>query len=146
MAFVIDQQTAEFIRERRVARLATADGDGRPAVIPICYVFDGEHFYSSLDEKPKQVAPRQLKRVRNIEANPHVALVIDDYADDWSKLAYVLVSGLASIIQPGGDEHARSVAMLRDKYPQYRAMAIDERMVIKITPARITHWKSTARE
>ncbi|HEY9232925.1 MAG TPA: TIGR03668 family PPOX class F420-dependent oxidoreductase [Blastocatellia bacterium] len=146
MAFVIDQQTAEFICERRVARLATADGDGRPAVIPICYVFDGEHFYSPLDEKPKQVAPRQLKRVRNIEANPHVALVIDDYADDWSKLAYVLVSGLATIIQPGGDEHARAIVMLRDKYPQYRAMAIDERMVIKITPARITHWKSAARE
>ncbi|HJQ27323.1 MAG TPA: TIGR03668 family PPOX class F420-dependent oxidoreductase [Blastocatellia bacterium] len=146
MAFVIDPQTVEFIRNHRVARLATADGDGRPAVIPICYVFDGEHFYSPLDEKPKRVAPRQLKRVRNIEANPHVALVIDDYADDWSKLAYVLASGLAMIIQPGTDEHARTVAMLRDKYPQYRAMAIDERMVIKITPARIKHWQSTARK
>src|ERR687884_1941791 len=126
MAFVIDPQTARFIREHRVARLATADGDGRPAVIPICYVFDGERFYSPIDEKPKQVAPRGLKRVRNIETNPHVALVIDDYADDWSKLAYVLASGLATIIGPGTDEHARAFRLLRDKYPQYRAMAIDE--------------------
>ncbi|HKQ08105.1 MAG TPA: TIGR03668 family PPOX class F420-dependent oxidoreductase [Blastocatellia bacterium] len=142
MALVIDQQLGKFIRGHRVARLATVDGDGRPAVIPICYVFDDHHFYSPLDEKPKQVAPRQLKRVRNIESNPHVALVIDDYADDWSKLAYVLVTGLAAIMQPGSDEHARAVRMLRDKYPQYRAMAIDERPMIKISPARMKHWKS----
>ena len=141
MGFAIDQHIAQFIRDHRVARLATADGDGRPAVIPMCYAFDGQHFYSPIDEKPKRVAPRQLKRVRNIEMNPHVALVIDDYADDWSKLAYVLVTGLATVIQPGTDEHARAVAMLRDKYPQYRAMAIDERMVIKITPARVKQWR-----
>lgn len=141
MGFAIDQHIAQFIRDHRVARLATADGDGRPAVIPICYVFDGEHFYSPIDEKPKQVAPRQLKRVRNIESNPHVALVIDEYADDWSKLVYVLVTGLATIIQPGTDEHARAVRMLRDKYSQYHAMAIDERMIIRIAPARIKHWR-----
>ena len=139
---VVDQETAEFIRTHPVARLATADGDGRPAVIPICYVFDGGHFYSPIDEKPKQVAPRQLKRVRNIEANPLVALVIDDYADDWSKLVYVLASGLAAIIHPGTDEHARAVRLMRDKYPQYRAMAIDERVMIKITPTRIKLWRS----
>ena len=143
MSFAIDQDIAQFIRDHRVARMATADGDGRPAVIPICYVFDGEHFYSPIDEKPKQVTPRQLKRVRNIETNPHVALVIDDYADDWSKLVYVLVTGLATLIQPGTDEQTRAVRMLRDKYSQYQAMAIDERMVIKITPARIKHWRAT---
>jgi len=142
MPLAIEQKIAQFIRDHRVARLATADGDGRPAVIPICYVFDGEHFYSPIDEKPKQVAPRQLKRVRNIETNPHIALVIDDYADDWSKLVYVLVTGLAMIIQPGTDEHERAVRLLRDKYWQYGAMAIDERMVVKITPTRIKHWRA----
>jgi PPOX class probable F420-dependent enzyme len=143
MGFAIDQDIAQFIRDHRVARLATADGDGRPAVIPICYVFDGEHFYSPIDEKPKQVMPRQLKRVRNIETNPHVALLIDDYAEDWSKLAYVLVSGLAAIVQPGTDEHVRAVRMLRDKYPQYHTMAIDERMLIRITPVRIKYWRAS---
>ena len=142
MPFDLDASTAQFIRDHRVARLATADGDGRPTAIPICYVFDGEHFYSPIDEKPKQVAPRGLKRVRNIETNPHVALVIDDYADDWSKLAYVLVSGLAAIVQPGMAEHARAVCMLRDKYPQYHTMAIDERILIRVTPARIKHWRA----
>ena len=138
----IDDSTREFIRDHRVARLATADGKGRPAVVPLCYAFDGESFYSSIDEKPKSVGQRGLKRVRNIEANPRVALVIDDYSEDWSNLVYVLVSGVASIILPGGEggEHARAVALLRGKYPQYASMAIDERMIIKITPTRIKRW------
>jgi PPOX class probable F420-dependent enzyme len=138
----IDDSTREFIRDHRVARLATADGKGRPAVIPLCYAFDGESFYSSIDEKPKSVGQRGLKRVRNIEANPRVALVIDDYSEDWSNLVYVLVSGVASIILPGGEggEHSQAVALLRGKYPQYALMAIDERMIIKITPTRIKRW------
>jgi PPOX class probable F420-dependent enzyme len=137
----VDDRTREFIRSHRVARLATADSDGRPSVIPICYVFDGESIYSPIDEKPKSVAARRLKRVRNIEANPSVSLVIDDYSEDWSDLAYVLIGGLAWVIEPKDSaEHRRAVAALREKYPQYRAMAIDERMIIKITPTHIKRW------
>jgi PPOX class probable F420-dependent enzyme len=143
MPFDIDQSALRFICNRRVARFATADARGRPAVIPICYVFDGENFYTSVDEKPKSVAQRALKRVRNIEANPNVALVIDDYSEDWSKLVYAHVSGKAEIMQPGGGEHARAAALLRDKYPQYRSMAIDERIMIKIIPTGIKIWESS---
>ena len=139
----VDDRTREFIREHRVARLATADSDGRPSVIPICYVFDGEHIYSPVDEKPKSVAARRLKRLRNIEINPQVSLVIDDYWEDWSKLAYVLIGGVAEMIEPdeeGAGEHARAVLLLREKYPQYRSMAIEERPIIKIKPTRIKMW------
>ncbi|MGA9773165.1 MAG: TIGR03668 family PPOX class F420-dependent oxidoreductase [Blastocatellia bacterium] len=141
MAFDIDDNTRDFICGHRVARLATADGDGRPTVVPICYVFEGDCFYSPIDEKPKTVSPRGLKRVRNIESNPHVSLVIDDYTEDWSNLAYAIVSGLAEIMLPC-DEHKRAVALLRDKYPQYIQMALDERMMIKITPTRIKRWSA----
>jgi PPOX class probable F420-dependent enzyme len=140
MALEIDTSTQQFIREHRVARLATVDGDGRPSVIPICYVFDGETIYSPIDEKPKSVAARRLKRVRNIEANPRVSLVIDDYSDDWNQLAYVLIGGVAQVISAGGAEHARAVELLREKYPQYLAMAIDERPIIKIAPTHIKRW------
>lgn len=136
----IDDHTQRFIREHRVARLATAGGDGRPSVIPICYAFDGEAIYSPIDEKPKNVAARGLKRVRNIEANPHVSLVIDDYSDDWSKLVYVQVSGLADVMSPGHVEHARAVELLREKYPQYLAMAIEQRPIIKITATQVKRW------
>ena len=136
----IDESMEKFIREQRVARLATADRDGQPTVIPICYVFDGDNIYTPIDEKPKSVAAGSLKRVRNIESNPRVALVIDEYSEDWSKLVYVLITGVAEIISPDVVEHGRAVGLLREKYRQYRSMAIDERPMIKITPTRIKRW------
>ena len=152
MPLDIDEGTRQFIINHRVARLATTGEDLQPAVIPLCYVFDGEHIYSPIDEKPKRVAAASLKRVRNIEANSQVALVIDDYSEDWSKLAYVLIVGTAEIILPNeeaseeADEHALAVELLRGKYPQYRAMKIDKRPMIKITPARFKRWAPADRE
>jgi PPOX class probable F420-dependent enzyme len=144
----MDQNTSEFISNHRVARLATADADLQPAVIPICYVFDGENLYSPIDEKPKSVAASALKRVRNIERNPRVALVIDDYSEKWSELAYVLITGTAEIISPRENtkEHARAAGLLREKYPQYRSMKIDDRPMIKITPVRIKRWGARSEE
>jgi PPOX class probable F420-dependent enzyme len=111
-------------------------------VVPICYAFDGEIIYTPIDEKPKSVDPASLKRVRNISANSNVALVIDDYSEDWSKLVYVLISGTAEIISPAGEasEHARAITLLREKYAQYRSMSLDKKPIIKITPARIKRW------
>ena len=42
-----------FTNAQRVARLATADVDGHPYIVPVCYAFDGTRFYIPLDEKPK---------------------------------------------------------------------------------------------
>lgn len=142
MPIDIDEAMQCFIRDHRVARLATADGKARPSVIPICYVFDGERLYTPIDEKPKSVEAGRLKRARNIEENPRAALVIDDYSETWGQLAYVMITGAAEIITPGPDnrEHARAVELLRAKYPQYHSMKLEERPIIKITPARIKRW------
>ena len=137
-----DQNTLEFIRSHRVARLATASSELQPVVVPICYAFDGENIYTAIDEKPKSVDPIDLKRVRNINENSKVALVVDDYSEDWSELVYVLIRGTAEIISSAGEahEHSRAVALMREKYPQYRSMDLDKRPIIKITPARIKRW------
>jgi len=139
--FTLNKNDAAFIRDARVAHLATADKSGQPHVIPICFVFDGKHFYSPIDEKPKRVAPAKLKRLRNIAENPNVALVIDHYDEDWRKLAYVLIFGRARVINRG-ILHRQAVRRLRRKYPQYRRMAIDQRPLIVIIPKRITAWGS----
>ena len=126
-----------------MARLATADAQGTPHLIPICFTYDGNHFYSVLDRKPKRASLANLKRVRNILSNPAVALVLDHYEEDWARLWYVLVTGTAQIIQydgQEGEEHQRAIALLRQKYPQYRDMDIDQNPVIKITPLRTTSW------
>jgi PPOX class probable F420-dependent enzyme len=128
-----------FIRSARIAHLATADAGGQPHVIPICFVFDGTSFYSPIDEKPKSRAPLKLKRVRNIEENPQVSLVIDRYDEDWTRLAYVLVFGKAQIMLRG-KKHEQAVRLLRKKYLQYRSMAIDSRAMIVVKPTRWTAW------
>jgi len=128
-----------FLRSARTAHLATADRSGQPHVIPICFVFDGNHFFSPIDEKPKRAAPTKLKRLRNIAENPNVALVIDHYDEDWSKLAYVLIFGTARPLH-SGKIYRQAVALLRRKYPQYRRMAIDQRPMIVISPKRMLTW------
>jgi len=135
----LSPQALRLIHSARVAHLATADKNGQPHVIPICFVFDGKYFYSPLDEKPKRVAPQKLKRIKNIAANPRVSLVIDRYDEDWGKLAYVLIFGKARAVE-GGIRHRRAVALLRRKYPQYRAMNIDRSPMIVVRPTRTRCW------
>jgi PPOX class probable F420-dependent enzyme len=136
----VDERTRLFLERRRVAHLATADATGAPHVVPICFALVGGSLYVSLDEKPKRGGPMQLRRVRNIEENPQVAVVADVYDDnDWERLGFVLVRGRARILSTG-EEHRRALAALRGKYAQYRAMALEERPVIAITVERVTSW------
>jgi PPOX class probable F420-dependent enzyme len=130
-----------FLQKQRTGHLATVDGQGRPVVVPFCFVYDGKAFYSPIDEKPKSVSPEKLRRTRNIRANPEVALVIDHYEEDWSRLQFVLIRGRARILH-SGKEHARAVALLRKKYLQYRRMRIEDRPMLKIVPWRIFRWKA----
>jgi PPOX class probable F420-dependent enzyme len=136
----LTENEAVFVRGQRVGRLATADVDGHPHVVPICYAFDGERFYTPLDEKPKRVAGKELRRVRNIEARHEASLVIDQYDDDWSRLGYVLVYGRADLIAPGEALHERALALLRERYVQYREMELERQFVIVITPERVVSW------
>ena len=128
-----------FLRSARTGHLATADAKGRPQVVPVCFVFDGQAIYSVLDAKPKTTPLRQLRRVKNILANPQVSLVVDHYEEDWDKLQYILVSGDAELLE-SGEKWALAIAMLREKYPQYQAMDLDQSPVIKITPVRYSPW------
>ncbi len=130
----------EFLIKSRLAHLATSSKDGKPHVVPICYVFDGSSIYSSIDEKRKSTDPNGLRRVLNIFENPHVSFIVDRYREDWSELRYVIVRGLAEIIREG-EEHTRAVSLLREKYRQYRAMKLETRPIIKIQPARVIAWR-----
>ncbi len=131
-----------FAERHRVAHLATADVGGAPHVIPICYALVGELFYFVIDEKPKRTRTG-LKRLRNIAANPQVALVIDDYDEDWTRLAYLLVQGRAAVVDDRA-EYAGALATLRDRYAQYRVMplAFETHPMVCITPARGHLWRA----
>jgi PPOX class probable F420-dependent enzyme len=129
----------ELLTSARVGHLATADENSRPHVIPVCFSTDGRYIYSVLDQKPKRTALTRLRRVKNILANPQAALLVDHYEEEWGNLWYVMVSGRADLVMEG-QEQTDAVALLREKYQQYRDMDIALNPVIKITPDNIVSW------
>src|SRR5882724_7077496 len=112
MTFTDDDR--QFIEAHRIAHLATADATGAPHVIPICYALVGDVLYFVVDEKPKR-SRTGLKRLRNIAANSQVALVIDDYDEDWTRLAFLLLQGRAAVVTDR-DEYAGALGALRERY------------------------------
>ncbi len=129
-----------FLSRQRVGRLATAGADNQPHVVPVCYVYHQDAIYSPLDEKPKSVGYRELRRVRNILENGNAAVVVDHYSEEWSDLGYVLARGRADLLEPAEKGHESAIGALRTKYPQYRAMALELRPLIRVTPERVTSW------
>ena len=138
-------EAADFVSTARVARLGTADASGRPLVVPVCYAFDGRRWYSAIDGKPKRVAGKDLKRVRNIEENPRVSVLIDRYDDDWRRLRYVIIHGTAELLSEG-PEHSYALDLLAAKYPQYSQIPLrrDGGVVIRVTPDSFVHWAYAA--
>ena len=109
------------VADSRVARLATLDSDGRPHLVPITFVLIGETLYSAVDAKPKR--SRALRRIENARRRPDVAVLVDHYDDaDWTRLWWVRLRGRARVLD-GGEEAGHALAVLAEKYEQYRAAA-----------------------
>ncbi|MBI4337231.1 MAG: TIGR03668 family PPOX class F420-dependent oxidoreductase [Chloroflexi bacterium] len=135
----LSPEVASYLRSHRVARLATATPNGVPHVVPIVYAFDGQSLFFALDAKPKRVPVGRLRRVRNILANPRVAVLVDDYSEDWGQLSFVLVHGAAEVLGER-PERDRAHELLRQKYPQYQAMPLEGAPVVRITPTTVVAW------
>jgi PPOX class probable F420-dependent enzyme len=130
------------LKQARVARFATLDTKGGPHIVPVCFVYDGKVFYTAIDRKPKRVSPDRLVRLQNIRVASRVALLIDEYDEDWARLWYVLIRGKAELIPDSArQERASAMRKLRAKYPQYASgMLGEDAPIIRITPERTTCW------
>jgi len=135
---MLNERQRRFLDASRVGHLATADRNGAPHLIPVCYAIEVASLYITVDEKPKR-RDMPLKRVRNILENPQAAFVVDRWDEDWSRLGWVMLRGPAEILNAGA-EHDRAQALLRERYPQYRTMALGELPVIALRIARVTSW------
>ena len=136
---MLSDHERRFLLTRRVGHLATADSRAIPHVLPVCFTISQGTLYITIDEKPKRVAGPALKRVRNIERNPMVAIVVDRYDEDWTRLGWVMLRGRAEILRAGA-EHDRAQELLRSRYRQLAAMQIAERPVIAVRLERVTSW------
>ncbi len=127
-----------FLDSSRVAHLATADRNGVPHLVPVCFCVDIANLYITVDEKPKR-AGVPLKRLRNIRENPAVAVTVDRWDEDWTRLAWVMLRGTAQILADG-EEHDQAQTHLRLRYPQYRAMDLALLPVIAVRIRRVLSW------
>lgn len=123
----------------RVARLATVRVDGRPHLVPVTFAVDGDEILTAVDAKPKST--RRLRRLDNIEANPAVALLADEYAEDWSRLLWVRADGEAAVHRDEA-ERQRAGALLAARYQQYRDMP-PQGPVIVVAVTRWRGWSAT---
>ncbi len=139
----LDASSRALLGSARVAHLATADQYARPHVVPIVFVLDGDHLYFPLDRKPKREDDwHMLRRVRNIETNGRVSIVVDHYDEDWTKLAWVLLEGVATILETG-DEREAAAAGLTAKYPQYQGGGLDGRPIVRVVIERAVQWSGS---
>ena len=136
---MLTDRERRFLACQRIAHLATADRQAVPHVVPVCFVIIEATLFITIDEKPKRRPHTALKRLRNIAENPAVAVVVDRYAEDWSRLGWVLLHGHAEILTSGKEHHEAQDA-LRSRYTQLEAMQISRNPVIAIRIERTTSW------
>lgn len=132
----------ELLSAARVAHLATSDQYARPHNVPIVFVWREGIIYTPLDRKPKRDDDwHALRRVRNIETNGRVAIVVDRYDEDWSRLAWVLIEGVATILE-SGEEREAAATLLREKYAQYEKLPLEGRPIVRVQIERSAEWSS----
>jgi PPOX class probable F420-dependent enzyme len=107
----------ELVIRARVARLGLLDERDLPRVLPVTFVLFEGAIWSAIDRKPKR--PGEPARVRRLRRRPQATLLVDEYADDWSRLAWVELRGVVSVLD--ADEAPQALEALGEKYEQYRA-------------------------
>lgn len=110
------QEVTRLLQRARSATLGTVDGQGRPHLVPIVFAYADGRLYTAVDHKPKTT--HRLKRLRNVEANPDVAVLVDHYDDDWTRLWWIRIDGTARVID-SGPAFQEAIALLTGKYRHY---------------------------
>jgi PPOX class probable F420-dependent enzyme len=136
---MLSDQERRFLAQRRVGHLATADRGAVPHVVPVCFTVVRDTLYITIDEKPKRHSNGGLKRLKNILENAAVAVVVDRYDEDWTRLGWVMLRGRAEIL-PSGPEHDEAQALLCSRYPQLARMEIGGLPVIALRIDKVTRW------
>ena len=149
----VDATAGAVLESERRGTLVTTDDEGMPRPTPFCFAVSSEGdrlvIHTPIDEKPKGgTAPDDLPRIRDIRARRRVVVLVDHWDEDWTKLAWVVLHGTASLLLPGdaatAAERARAIAALRERYPQYATQALEERPMIRIDVETVRSWAAGA--
>jgi PPOX class probable F420-dependent enzyme len=112
-----EQECRSRLGTARHAVMASVGPDGRPHAVPVVFAVAADVLVTGVDQKPKETT--QLRRIRNIRANPAVTLLAQEYDEDWSTLWWVRVDALATV-EDGGATWQQGIDLLVARYAQYR--------------------------
>ncbi len=125
---------AKLLARERICRAATAGKDGVPHVVPVCHTLaDGKIYFGTGSDSMK---------AQNLQANPHLAIVVDLYSEDWDFLKGVMIQGTAKLIRRG-PQFRKIRALLYQKYSQYpddAALEEADSVLVEMTPVRMASW------
>jgi nitroimidazol reductase NimA-like FMN-containing flavoprotein (pyridoxamine 5'-phosphate oxidase superfamily) len=129
----IKKAVAKFLRWQRVCRVATSGHAAVPHVVPVCHVFTDDKIYFASEGG--------AKKIEHLRVNPHVAVTVDLYSDDWSILRGVMVQGTAQLID-GGPRFRKLQRLLYEKFPQYPEEAAlgEGDVIVEVTPRHVFSW------
>ena len=89
-----------FLDGAHIARLATADREGRPHVVPVWYAWDGESIWIS--------SYSSTRKFNNLKDNRNVSVVIDVTGGEGETKA-VLFEGKATLVKRTARSSARQI-------------------------------------
>jgi PPOX class probable F420-dependent enzyme len=125
---------ARLLTRERVCRVATVGQDGLPHVVPVCHVLvDGKVCFGTGSDSQK---------VRNLQADPHLAVLVDLYSEDWKFIKGIMLQGTARLIHRG-PAFRKIRTLLYQKYPQYpddAGLEEADSMIVEMTPTRVSSW------
>ena len=115
---VFSDKELGYLAGRRLGRLATIDADGLPHVVPLGWSYNPA--LDTIDIGGRDFA--RTKKFRNVQANPKVALVIDDVLPPWQPRC-VMVRGEAEPLEDATSAHGDRLGP-----------------IIRIHPSQVLSW------
>ena len=123
----------DFVQCLRVARVATVASDSVPHNVPVCPLFENNKIYFGTE--------RGARKMRNIEVNPNVTVVFDDYTEAWEYIRGVMFQGKARVVN--AKEFRQFRKKIYAKYSQYeRRSPLGDRdsAIVEVMPTRKFSW------
>ncbi|HEV8583783.1 MAG TPA: pyridoxamine 5'-phosphate oxidase family protein [Methylomirabilota bacterium] len=130
----LTKRVGKLLGAERVCRVATVGEAGAPHLVPVCHAVVGDRVYFGSGD--------DARKVLNLRHNPRLALTVDLYSDDWSRICGVMVQGRARLLERG-PAFTRARRRLYAKYPQYSreaALSPADSVIVEVTPTRVFTW------
>lgn len=130
----------KILDEPLIARLATADLNGQPHVVPVWYAWDGKSIWVS--------SFSNTRKIKDLQNNPKLSIAIDT-SDDDGKTSAVILEGKADLVVEPRDFLRKQFLWIytrylgedgvKEKQPQ-EWIEDPHNLLVKLTPKNVYTW------